>query len=88
MNQLQSNGPSASTEPTKAGPIFTPPADILEKLHATIAKAARVPAVQQRLAEAGLEPELIVDTPALMAETRALSERNAVIVKKFRIQSD
>jgi HSP20 family protein len=29
MNQTA--GPSASTEPASAGPIFTPPADILEK---------------------------------------------------------
>ncbi len=31
MNQTASNGPSASTESASAGPIFTPPADILEK---------------------------------------------------------
>ncbi|MBB2754596.1 UNVERIFIED_ORG: HSP20 family molecular chaperone IbpA [Rhizobium aethiopicum] len=31
MDQIISNGPSASSEPTRAGPIFTPPADILEK---------------------------------------------------------
>src|ERR1700704_3006275 len=31
MNQISTNGPSASTESTNAGPIFTPPADILEK---------------------------------------------------------
>jgi HSP20 family protein len=31
MNQIISNGSSASSEPTYAGPIFTPPADILEK---------------------------------------------------------
>ena len=31
MNQIISNGSSASSEPTSAGPIFTPPADILEK---------------------------------------------------------
>ena len=31
MNQTASTGPSASTEPASAGPIFTPPADILEK---------------------------------------------------------
>jgi HSP20 family protein len=31
MNQTTSTGPSASTEPASAGPIFTPPADILEK---------------------------------------------------------
>jgi HSP20 family protein len=31
MNQIISNGSSASSEPMSAGPIFTPPADILEK---------------------------------------------------------
>ncbi|RUM23882.1 Hsp20/alpha crystallin family protein [Rhizobium vallis] len=31
MNQIILNGPSASSEPSNAGPIFTPPADILEK---------------------------------------------------------
>ena len=31
MNQIISNGSSASSDPTSAGPIFTPPADILEK---------------------------------------------------------
>jgi HSP20 family protein len=31
MNQTASTGPSASTEPASAGPIFMPPADILEK---------------------------------------------------------
>ena len=31
MNQIASNGPSASRERASAGPIFTPPADILEK---------------------------------------------------------
>jgi HSP20 family protein len=31
MNQITSNGPSAVTELTSTAPIFTPPADILEK---------------------------------------------------------
>lgn len=31
MNQIIPNGSSASSEPTSASPIFTPPADILEK---------------------------------------------------------
>ena len=31
MNQITSNGPSAATELTSTAPIFTPPADILEK---------------------------------------------------------
>ena len=36
MNQLQSNASSASAESTNAGPIFTPPADILEKSDAVV----------------------------------------------------
>ena len=31
MNQITSNGPSAGTELTSTAPVFTPPADILEK---------------------------------------------------------
>ncbi|NYJ09129.1 HSP20 family molecular chaperone IbpA [Rhizobium leguminosarum] len=31
MNQIIPNGSPASSEPTSAGPIFAPPADILEK---------------------------------------------------------
>ena len=31
MNQTASTGPSASIEPASAGPIVTPPADILER---------------------------------------------------------
>jgi HSP20 family protein len=31
MNQITSNGPLAATELTSTAPIFTPPADILEK---------------------------------------------------------
>jgi HSP20 family protein len=36
MNQVVSNGSSASPEKTSAGPIFTPPADILEKGEAAV----------------------------------------------------
>ena len=31
MNQITSNRPSAGTELTSTAPVFTPPADILEK---------------------------------------------------------
>lgn len=62
------------------------PADVLAKLQAIIKKAANVPAVQQRLIEVGLEPDVSVDTPALLAEHKLLSQRNAAIVKKFDIQ--
>jgi hypothetical protein len=44
--------------------------------------------VQQKLVDVGLEPEVSVDTPALIAETRTLSERNAAIVKKYHIQAN
>lgn len=64
------------------------PPDVLAKLHATIEKAAQAPAVQQKLTDVGLEPELSIDTPALLSETRAMFERNAAIVRKFRIQAN
>ena len=64
------------------------PADVLAKFHAAIEKAGQAPAVRQKLNDVGLEPELSVDTPALIRETRAVSERNAAIVKKFNIQAN
>ena len=62
------------------------PAEVLAKIHAALEKAARAPAVQQKLADVGLEPEVNVDTQALIRETREMSERNAAIVRKFGIQ--
>jgi tripartite-type tricarboxylate transporter receptor subunit TctC len=64
------------------------PPEILAKLQAVIGKAASVPAVQQKLADAGLEPDVSTDTAALLAENRQLSQRNAAIVKKFDIQAN
>lgn len=61
------------------------PAPILAKLQATIQKAASAPAVQKKLDELGLEPNVSVDTPALLAEDKRLFARNASIVKKFGI---
>lgn len=61
------------------------PADVLARIQAAIDKAARAPVVQQKLSDVGLEPEVIVDTPALQRETRAMSERNAGIVKTYGI---
>ena len=46
------------------------------------------PAVQQKLIDVGLEPDVSVDTPALLGETKAMSERNAAIVRKFNIQAN
>ena len=70
------------------GPIASSklPADVLASIHAALAKAAKAPAVVKRLAELGMEPEAIVDTPALLAETRAMSERNGATVKKYGIK--
>ena len=60
--------------------------EVLAKLQAAIKKAADAPAVQQKLIDLGLEPDVSVDTPAMLAETRSLFQRNAAIVKKFDIQ--
>jgi tripartite-type tricarboxylate transporter receptor subunit TctC len=62
------------------------PADVLAKLQATIKKAADAPAVQQKLIDVGLEPDVSIDTPGLLAENILRSQRNAAIVKKFDIQ--
>jgi len=60
--------------------------ELLAKIHAAVANAAGSPVVRQKLLDVGLEPEVDVDTPALMRETRQLSERNAAIVRKYQIQ--
>jgi len=62
------------------------PPEVLAKLQAAIQKAAQAPAVQQKLLDLGLEPDVSVDSPAMLAETKALFHRNAAIVKKFDIQ--
>ena len=62
------------------------PADVLAKLQEIVKKAADAPAVQKKLFEVGLEPDVNVDTPAMLAEDKALYQRNAAIVKKFNIQ--
>ncbi|CAB3708457.1 Argininosuccinate lyase [Achromobacter denitrificans] len=62
--------------------------EVLAKLQATIAKAASVPAVQQKLSDVGLEPDVSTDTAALLAENRQLFQRNAAIVKKFDIRAN
>ena len=64
------------------------PPDVLAGLQAAIRKAASAPAVQQKLLEAGLEPDVSVDSPALLAENKVLSARNAAIVKKFDIRAN
>ena len=62
------------------------PADVLARIHTAIEKAAGAPAVRQKLTDIGLEPEVNVDTPALLRETRGMSDHNAAIVKKFDIR--
>ena len=61
------------------------PADVLAKLQATIKKAAEAPSVQQKLIDVALEPDVSVDTPAMLAEDKLLYQRNAATVKKFNI---
>lgn len=62
------------------------PAAELPKIQAALKKAMSVPSVQQKLFEAGLEPEVNVDSTALVRETAEMSERNAAIVKKYGIK--
>jgi tripartite-type tricarboxylate transporter receptor subunit TctC len=64
------------------------PPDVLAKLQAVISKAAAVPAVQQKLSDVGLEPDVNTDAAALLAENRQTSQRNAAIVKKFDIRAN
>ena len=47
-----------------------------------------MPAVQQKLSDVGLEPDVNTDTAALLAENRQTSQRNAAIVKKFDIRAN
>jgi len=61
-------------------------ANVLAGIQAAVARAAAAPAVRQKLLDVGLEPEVNVDTPALQRETLQMSERNAAIVRKHRIQ--
>lgn len=64
------------------------PPETMERLRAAIGKAASAPAVQQKLSDVGLEPEVLTDTAALQRETRQMSERNAGIVKKYQITAN
>lgn len=64
------------------------PADVLAKLQAMIKRAMAAPAVQQKLNDVGLELDVSIDTPALLAENRQLFQRNAAIVKRFDIKAN
>lgn len=67
------------------GSAKLPPA-VLAKIQVALKKAIGAPALQQRLFETGLEPEVNVDSAELARQTREISERNAEIVKKFNIK--
>jgi tripartite-type tricarboxylate transporter receptor subunit TctC len=62
------------------------PASELTKIQAALKKAIGAPAVQQKLFDTGLEPEVNVDSAELARQTREISERNAEIVKKYGIK--
>jgi tripartite-type tricarboxylate transporter receptor subunit TctC len=62
------------------------PAEVLAKLQAIVGKAASAPAVQQKLLDVGLEPSVNTDTPALLADNKATSQRYAAIVRKYDIR--
>lgn len=67
------------------GPSKLPAAEVA-KLQNALKKAASAPALQQKLFDNGLEPEVNIDSAAIARETREMSERNAAIVKKFGIK--
>jgi tripartite-type tricarboxylate transporter receptor subunit TctC len=62
------------------------PAETLAKLQAAIRKAADAPAVQKKLLDVGMEPDVSIDSAAMLAEDKSLFQRNAALVKKFNIQ--
>ncbi|QVQ26348.1 tripartite tricarboxylate transporter substrate binding protein [Achromobacter deleyi] len=64
------------------------PADVMARLQAVIKEAASAPAVRQKLIDVGLEPDVSVDTQALLTENKSLFQRNAAIVRKFDIRSN
>jgi len=64
------------------------PPEVLAKLQSAIKKAADAPAVRQKLTDVGLDPDVSIDTTALLAENRSLYQRNAAIVRKFNIKAD
>lgn len=64
------------------------PPEVQARLQAVIRKAAEAPAVQHRLTELGLDLDTSIDSAALLAENKALYQRNAAIVRKFNIQAD
>lgn len=60
--------------------------DITDKINAAILKAAESPKVKTRLVGAGFEPNVALSATQLQQSVRAEFDRNAVIVKNFKIQ--
>ncbi len=58
----------------------------LAKLQALIKKAADAPAVHKKMLDVGLEPDVSIDTAAMLVEDKSLFQLNAALVKKFNIQ--
>ena len=61
MNQIATNGPSTSTELASSGPIFTPPADILEKGD-TVVMLLDVPGADPASVDVTLEKRILTIT--------------------------
>lgn len=64
------------------------PADLTERIHAAVAKAAASPRVRERLSGAGFETGDDTSPAQLAQSVRAEFERNAAIVKAFGIKLD
>lgn len=62
------------------------PADVLSKIQTNIKNAMNMPSVQKKLLDVGLEPDLSIDSAALLSENKSLFQRNAAIVKKYQIK--
>ena len=62
MNQITSNGPSAGTELTSTAPVFTPPADILEKGD-TVVMLLDVPGADPASLDVTLDKRILTITP-------------------------
>lgn len=62
------------------------PGNIVDKINAATLKAASAPAIVQRLADAGFEPNTNLSSAQLAESVKAEYTRNAAIVKAFNIQ--
>lgn len=62
------------------------PADVVEKIHAAIAKAGASAKLQKRLAEMGFEPMQTPSVEQLKTSVQAEYDRNAGIVRAFSIK--